>query len=49
MYFCEGLKNAATDDDKFALTTQVINTAVDLKGKLQYFYKDMSSLLCVTL
>ena len=32
MYFCEGLKNATTDDDKFALTTQIINVAMELKG-----------------
>ena len=32
MYFCEGLKNATTDDDKFALTTQVINVAMEMKG-----------------
>ena len=32
MYFCEGLKNATTDDDKFALTTQIINVAMEVKG-----------------
>ena len=32
LYFCEGLKNAETDDDKYALTTQVVTTAMDLKG-----------------
>ena len=31
-YFCEGLKNAVTEDDRFSLTIQVVNTAMDLKG-----------------
>lgn len=31
-YFCEGLKRAETDDDKFALASHVVNTAMDVKG-----------------
>lgn len=37
-YFCEGLKNAVTEDDKFALSTQVVNTAMDLKGTVSLTY-----------
>lgn len=31
-HFCDGLKRAETDDDKFALASHIISTAMDLKG-----------------
>ena len=36
--FCDGLKRAETDDDKFSLASHIISTAMDVKGTLFHTY-----------
>jgi len=37
-HFCDGLKRAETDDDKFALASHIISTAMDLKGTYWFLF-----------
>ena len=37
-HFCDGLKRAETDDDKFTLASHIISTAMDLKGTYMYWF-----------